>query len=101
MANFLFLWQDSVPTYIIASFLIHFINGHLGCFHNLAIVNSPAMYIKVHVSFQISAFNFFFQINSRFLFHLWNLKLLGHMVVFFFFLEDRVFSTVVSPVTSY
>ena len=27
---------------------------------------------------------FFFQINSRFLFHLWNLKLLGHMVVFFF-----------------
>ena len=27
------------------------VNGHLGCYHVLAVVNSPAVYNGVHVSF--------------------------------------------------
>ena len=39
-------------------FFIHFsVDGHLGCFHVLAIVNSVTMDIGVHVSFQIMAFS--------------------------------------------
>ena len=36
------------------SFLIHlFADGHLGCFHVLAIVDSAVMDIRVHVSLSI------------------------------------------------
>ena len=34
------------------------VGGHLGCFHVLAVVNTAAVNIEVHVSFQISAFVF-------------------------------------------
>ena len=46
--------------YIYHTFFIHSsVDGHLGCSHILAIVNSAAMNIGVHVSFQIRGFSDF------------------------------------------
>jgi len=44
-----------VCVYVYHIFFIHsFVDGHFGCFHVLAIVNSAALKIEVHVSLQIS-----------------------------------------------
>ena len=56
MASFYsFLWLSNIPLYIwTTAFFIHSsVDGNLGCFHVLAIVNSDAVNIRMHVAFQI------------------------------------------------
>ena len=53
-----FLWLSNTPLCICTTtFLIHSsVNGHLGCSHVLATVNSAAMNTGIHVSFSILVF---------------------------------------------
>ena len=60
MALFHSVFMAQLHIYISIShiFFIHSsVDGHLGCFLVLAIVNSAAMSIEVHVSFQIMVFS--------------------------------------------
>ena len=66
-----------VHTYIHILYLLYpsSVNGHLGCFLILAVVNNAAVNIGVHVTFQISVFIFFDKYPG--------VELLGHIVVLF------------------
>ena len=63
MAKFHFLWLSNIPlcTCTTYSLSIH-VDGHLGCFHVLAIVNSARMRTGGQVSFRIM---FFFRYMPR------------------------------------
>ena len=64
----IFLWLSNMPLCVSVCvcvclcvyhiFCFHSsINGHLGCFHVLAIANSASVNIGVHVSFQVRVFS--------------------------------------------
>ena len=75
----------------VSRFIHSFVSGHLECSHVLAVINSAAVNIGVHVSFRLSVFVIFGCVLR--------LELLGHMVVFFFFFNNCWYNVVpISPV---
>ena len=50
---FLFMAEQYSIVYMYNFFIHSFVNGHIGGFHVLAIVNSATINIGVHVSFSI------------------------------------------------
>ena len=76
-----FLWLSNISLYICttASLFHSSVDGHLGCFLVLAMVNSAAMNIGIHVSFSIVVFSGYISQGTG----LPVVGLLGHMVVLF------------------
>ena len=61
-----FLWMSYFSLYICTIFFIYSsVNGHFSCFHVLAIMNSAAMNVEVHVSFWIIVNGYPLQYSCR------------------------------------
>ena len=60
------------------NFFIHsFVDGYLGCFHAIALLNNAAMNNGIHVSFSILVSSGYMPRSG----------IVGHMVVFFLFFK--------------
>ena len=83
----------TLPNNIPLTFFTHSsTNGHLGCFHILAIINSAARNMRVNVSFHVNVFIFFREILR--------VELLDNMVVLFliFWGNFVLFFIVIAPI---
>ena len=56
--SFFFNGRVIFPCIYVQFFIDSSVSGHLGCFYDLAIVNSPAVNIWVHVSFWSMVFSY-------------------------------------------
>ena len=67
MAKLYFLWLSNISLYICTTtfFIYLSTDGHLGCFHILAVVNNTAVDIAMRVFFRISVLGFFGYISSN------------------------------------
>ena len=69
-----------IYTYTISSLSFQYVSGHLGGFHILAIVNSAALNIGMHVSFRIV-------VSSGYICP--GVKLLDYMAALLYFLKKQ------------
>ena len=85
-------WTEYSIVYMYHSFFTHSsVNGHLGCFHVLVIVNSASVNSGIHVSFSILVSSGV-SLGVRFL---------GHMVVLFLVFKEIVIPSSIVAVSIY
>ena len=88
-----FLWPSNIPLFMLYHlFCIHSsVDGHLGCFHALAIVNSAVMNIRIRVPFWVMLFCGYMPSSG-------NARSYGCSIYLFFYETFILFSTVAVPI---
>ena len=92
------LWLSNIPLYICPTFSLCFssVDGHLGCFRVLAIVNRATMNIGMHLSFWIMVFSRYVP-RSGIADHMVTLFLVfwGNSILFFTLVHQHTFPPIV------